>query len=94
MNNLKETLSIPTTTMIDVREKTELILDGKVPNAINIPMGEILENVERIKQFSKPIVVFCRSGIRSQKVIDFLSSQNIEDLHNGGGFHDIINALK
>jgi len=80
-------------TLIDVREEMELITEGSVPNAIHIPLDEVEDRIEEIEQLEKPLVIFCRSGNRSGKAIDFLESEGISDLYNGMGFRDVLAIL-
>lgn len=80
-------------TLIDVREAKELEEEGKVEGALHIPLGEVSENVDEIAAMSKPIVLFCRSGNRSGRAIDFLEAEGLEDLYNGGGFKDVLAVL-
>ena len=66
--------------LIDVRESYEheqSNLGGEL-----IPMGEILEQVDRIDK-QKPVVVYCRSGNRSSVVI--------RELENRFGFTNLYN---
>lgn len=81
-------------TLIDVRETSELITDGCVPNAIHIPMKEIKNQIKKIKAMEKPLIFFCKSGNRSKKVITFLEHEGIKDLYNGMGFKSILEILK
>lgn len=82
-----------TSTLIDVREPYELEIDGAISHATNIPLGQIPERVEEIKQMPKPIVVFCRSGGRSSKTIEFLIANGIDEIYNGGGYVDVLEVL-
>ena len=88
-----EAIKSGSATLIDVREPHELELDGFVPNAINIPLGDVPHRVEEIKAMSHPIVVFCRSGNRSGNAAIFLQSQGLEDVYNGGGYQDVLDVL-
>ena len=66
--------------IIDVREPYEAeicSMGGEL-----IPMGEVLENVNKIRK-DIPVVVHCRSGKRSAAVIQALESQH--------GFSNLIN---
>jgi adenylyltransferase/sulfurtransferase len=70
--------------LIDVREEAEYSecnLDGKL-----IPLGEVENRLNEI-DFSKTVVVHCRSGVRSQKAIDIIQSlhptNNIYNLEGG-----------
>ncbi len=58
---------------IDVREQHEF--DEVNLNAQLIPMGEVLENVDKIDK-TKQVVIHCRSGKRSATVINALESQH------------------
>ena len=83
----------PNATLIDIREPYELQMDGSVPNAINIPMGEVPEKLDEIKDMPKPIVIFCRSGGRASSTLNFMKENGIEEVFNGGGFNDVNEIL-
>lgn len=51
--------------IIDVRSPEEF-RSGKVPGAINIPLGEVRDKISaRVKDKSQPLLVHCLSGGRS-----------------------------
>lgn len=81
-------------TLIDVREKTELIKEGEISGAIHIPLREIENKIEKINKMTKPLILFCRSGSRSARAIKFLENLGIKDLYNGMGFSSILEILK
>ena len=56
--------------MIDVREYEE-VEAGMIPGAIHIPLGELPDRYEEIKQ-NDEIILICRSGNRSGKACDYL----------------------
>jgi len=59
--------------LIDVREEyefDEVNIDGEL-----IPMGEVMNNVDKIDR-NKQVVVHCRSGKRSATVIQALETQH------------------
>jgi len=59
--------------LIDVREEHEydiVQIGGEL-----IPMGEIMDNVEKIAK-DKPVIIHCRSGARSASVIAALESMH------------------
>ncbi len=66
--------------LIDVREEYEYDIANL--NGELIPMGEILNSVEKIDR-NKPVVIHCRSGARSATVI-----QQLERMH---GFTNLLN---
>ncbi len=102
IKNRKRVIAMTTTeaiksanvTLIDVREPYELETDGVVPNAINIPLGEVPAKMDEIQQLDTPIVVFCRSGQRSATAAQFLQQNGVENIYNGGGFEDVLAVLE
>lgn len=83
----------PNVTLLDVRETYELEIDGSVKNAINIPMSEVPERIDEIKNLPRPLVVFCRTGGRASSTINFLNENGINEIFNGGGFSDVQEVL-
>lgn len=75
--------------LIDVREPMELIMDGEISSAINIPLGEIDCRADEIKAIEKPIIIFCKAGRRAESAIEVLSQKGIPSLYNGGGYCDL-----
>lgn len=63
--------------LVDVRTHQEFV-GFHLPNAHNISFGELPNRLESIKKWKKPIVVYCRNGIRSQKVCAWLKKEGIE----------------
>jgi adenylyltransferase/sulfurtransferase len=59
--------------LIDVREEYEF--DEANINGELIPMGEIMDNLEKISK-DKQVIIHCRSGKRSAGVINALESQH------------------
>ena len=53
--------------LLDVREPIELSL-SQIKGAINIPVSQLKQRQDEISR-DQPVVLFCRSGIRSVKVI-------------------------
>ncbi len=63
----------PNAVIIDVRSAGEFA-QGRVPNAINIPHGDILDNISLLDQYQgKDLVFYCRSGVRAGRVTDLLT---------------------
>ena len=66
--------------LIDVRTDSEYYLSN-IKQAIHIPMNTIPENLESLDK-SKEIIVQCKSGIRSEKVCEFLLDNNYKNVKN------------
>ena len=73
--------------LIDVRTAYEYNL-GSIPDAINIPLNEIPNRINELKNL-QPIIIFCAAGIRSQKAKDFLIANGTNNVENGGGLNDL-----
>lgn len=74
-------------TIIDVRSYQEY-LGGHVAGSILIPLQEIPDRLDEIRQFTQPIIVCCASGNRSAQATQFLQNQGIE-CSNGGSWMDV-----
>lgn len=70
---------------IDVRNPNEL-RDGFVQGSINIPLPELKERFGELPK-DKDLLIYCRSGRRSEVATHFLMTQGYEKAHNIlGGF--------
>ena len=78
--------------IIDVRTVDEFI-EGNIKDSKNIPLDIIPQNIEKIKKFNKPVIVYCQSGMRSRQANSILIKNGIESI-NGGGYSNIINYFK
>ena len=69
-------------TIVDVRTPSEF--DGGHANgSINIPLNEVAERIEEIKNLRMPLVLCCASGNRSGQAQRYLSQSGIECYHAG-----------
>jgi adenylyltransferase/sulfurtransferase len=70
--------------LIDVREEYEY--DEMNIGALLIPMGEVIDNLDKISK-EKQVIVHCKSGARSSSIISLLESQfgytNLYNLKGG-----------
>ena len=92
--SLAEVIKSGNYALIDVREPMELEMDGNIDGAINIPLGEVEDRQDEILSIEKPVVLFCRSGNRSGKALDFLESQGLKEGYNGGGWAELKSNLE
>jgi len=66
--------------LIDIREANERAYTNI--GGDHIPMGSILQNVNKIEK-DKDVVVYCRSGSRSAQVVNYLEIQyGLKNLYN------------
>jgi adenylyltransferase/sulfurtransferase len=66
--------------LIDVREPYEWDI-ARIPNARLIPMNEVAQRLAEIPR-EEEVVVHCRSGKRSQTVVEYLQSQGYTKVKN------------
>lgn len=68
--------------LLDIRTKEEF-MESKIDGAINVPLQELLFNVDEIEDYrDKKVVVYCRSGHRSITACNLLAMEGFEDLYN------------
>lgn len=70
--------------IIDVREPAEYA-NGHVDGALNIPPAELLSGAKQLENVPKDtkIIVYCRSGSRSNTSIKLLQQLGFTNLVNG-----------
>ena len=79
LNNNKEEFIL-----LDVRTDAE-VLQSKIPiDSIHIPMNEISNRIIELDK-NKNIIVYCKSGKRSQRVCDYLIQNNFKNIQNLDG---------
>ncbi len=80
-------------TIVDVRTPEEFA-ENHYPNAINIPLDQVVQRITEFKQMPKPIIAYCRSGNRSGMAISILKQNGIAEAVNGGGLNELLESLK
>ncbi len=75
--------------ILDVRRPYEF-KESRIVNSINIPVEEIEWEVEELEKFKeKPILVYCKIGVRSSIACNFLENEGFKELYNlRGGILD------
>jgi len=74
-------------TIVDVRSRGEF-QGGHVAGSINIPLNEVPERVDEIRNMPQPIILCCASGGRSAQATAFLKKKGV-DCENGGGWMEV-----
>ena len=74
-------------TIVDVRTPAEFSR-GSVSGAVNVPLNEISQRLNELKELKSPLVLCCASGNRSGQATDYLSHQGIECV-NGGSWLEV-----
>lgn len=89
---LSEIINLPGRQIIDVREPSEFNM-GYAEGAINIPLSKIVKYMPFFREQKGPFILYCRSGIRSGQAMEFLKSQNIQNVYNAGGLENVVTTL-
>ena len=88
MKTIPELLNSKSTTIIDVRSP-QAFASGAIPGAINIPVDQINERIEEIREMKSPFLVYCRSGARSGMAASIMLQAGIKEVFNGGGISQL-----
>lgn len=81
---VEEAKAVEGSVLLDVRTREEYA-EGHVPGSVNLPLDQ-LETIHYDK--SVPLFVYCRSGARSGRGVEFLKKAGYEKAVNIGGIMD------
>jgi|SRR5690606_1693289 len=73
--------------LVDVRTPSEFA-SGSVKGAVNISLDKVSEQLPKFKG-KKHIVVFCRSGNRSEQAKSILEKNGFDNVVNGGTWNNV-----
>ena len=73
--------------IIDVRSRGEFS-GGHVAGSINIPLNELPQRMDELKELDSPLILCCASGMRSGQAEHYLSREGF-DCHNGGSWLEV-----
>lgn len=73
--------------LVDIREASEIEKDGYIEGAVNIPVRDLLKNLDKLPGYDDPIVIYCGSGHRGGFAFAALKMLGYTDVKNlAGGF--------
>jgi len=78
--------------ILDVRTKNEFE-SGHIKGAVNIPLDQLVNNLNKWKDKNKPIITCCASGMRSASAKMLLKSRGYMNVYNGGAWSSLKNKL-
>jgi len=78
--------------LVDVRTPAEFV-QGSVKGAVNIPLDQLQKKLDAFKG-KKNIVVFCRSGNRSNQAKAILEQNGFTNVINGGTWQNVSALVK
>jgi len=95
LKNLLVTENEANYNLIDVRTPAEINAQGKIGNAINIPVDELRTRTEELEAIDKalPTYVYCAKGLRGYLASLILKSKGFETVSNLSGGYTIWKAL-
>lgn len=79
--------------IVDVRTKGEYA-GGHVKGSVNIPLDQLSNNLNKLKNKDQAIITCCASGMRSSSAKSFLKQQGYTNVHNGGSWGSVANVTK
>jgi rhodanese-related sulfurtransferase len=85
---LNEELAEGPVFLLDIREKEEIEKDGFIEGAVNIPVRDVLKNLDKLPALDQKIVVYCASGHRGGillPTLKLLGYTNVRNLQGGLG---------
>ncbi|HRC33715.1 MAG TPA: rhodanese-like domain-containing protein [Bacteroidia bacterium] len=77
--------------LVDVRSESEFA-QGSVKGAVNIPLDKLTNQLAKFKN-KEQVVVFCRSGMRSEQAKSILNQYGITNVTNGGTWQNVAKLL-
>lgn len=80
-----QTLNADGTLLLDVREDNEY-KQGHISNALHIPLGQLGQRLQELDAYrDRPLVVYCRTGNRSDSAAARLRKQGFTTVYNLAG---------
>lgn len=75
--------------LIDVRSNAEYT-QGSYPGSINLPTLELQQRLGELgEDKSRPLVVYCASGLRSRQAVQILIAAGFTDVFNAGSINNL-----
>lgn len=78
--------------ILDVRSKVEFD-SGHIRGSVNIPVDQLRNNLNKLKDRNKPIITCCASGMRSATAKSLLITNGYTEVYNGGGWSSLQRRL-
>ncbi|USL95922.1 rhodanese-like domain-containing protein [Riemerella anatipestifer] len=85
--NLSKIINAPNSILVDVRTPEEFA-EGSANGAINIPLDQLENHLDKLNS-SQDIVLFCRSGRRSEEAKTILEKHGFKKVYNAGTWNEV-----
>ena len=79
--------------ILDVRSKNEFS-DGHIKGSINIPVEQLGNSLNKLKDKTRHIITCCASGSRSSYAKKILLSNGYINVYNGGGWQSLNHKIR
>ncbi len=80
-------------TILDVRTKREYE-GGHIAGSVNIPVDQLGNNLNKLKDKARPVITCCASGMRSATARSILTSHGYTAVFDGGGYLSLQNKIR
>lgn len=83
---LKAIQTDPKPFVLDVRESKEIVDNGYIEDAVNIPLRELTQNLDKLPAQDQPIFVYCSAGHRgaiATTVLQMMGYTNVKSILGG-----------
>lgn len=78
--------------IVDVRTRPEYAA-GHIKNSMNIPVHQLGNNLNKLKDKINPVITCCASGMRSANAKNILLSNGFQHVYNGGAWSSLKNKI-
>ena len=79
--------------ILDVRSKGEYAT-GHIKGSVNIPVDQLGNNLNKLKDKNRTIITCCASGMRSASAKGILTTNGFSTVYNGGGWQNLDRKLE
>lgn len=76
--------------LVDVRSPQEYGM-GAIPGSLNVPL-QAMQTAEQHLDKTKPVIVFCGSGMRSEQAKGVLAQMGFDSVHNLGSINNYMSC--
>ncbi|MEJ8604213.1 rhodanese-like domain-containing protein [Riemerella anatipestifer] len=85
--DIAKIINAPNSILVDVRTPEEFA-EGSANGAINIPLDQLENHLDKLNP-SQDIVLFCRSGRRSEEAKTILEKHGFKKVYNAGTWNEV-----
>ena len=76
--------------LVDVRSPQEYAM-GAIPGSLNVPL-QAIHSAEQHLDKSKPVILYCASGMRSGQALNMLAQMGFDAVHNLGSINKYVSC--